>query len=172
MLRLALLPVKDSTLTFTFWPLLTTSATLAMRPSLRNSEMCTRPSQRFLPKHTRDEVYAYKHRSWKMTATRRLKLTNLRPSSCTKQPNCMRLLILPLKMSPTTGSSGTVRSTTVSSAPQSFLCGLGGWSLQRDALFLLRFWAASPSRSLDLERDRLRSSSLAVFRPRLMCKGI
>lgn len=48
MLRLALVPVNDSTLIFTFWPLVTTSATLAIRPSLRNSEMCTRPSQRFL----------------------------------------------------------------------------------------------------------------------------
>lgn len=48
MLRLVLVPVKDSTLTLTRWPLLTTSATLATRPSRRSSEMCTRPSHRFL----------------------------------------------------------------------------------------------------------------------------
>ena len=48
MLKLVLVPVKDNTLTLTLWPLLTTSATLATRPSRRSSEMCTRPSHRFL----------------------------------------------------------------------------------------------------------------------------
>lgn len=47
-LRLVLDPVNESTLTLTLWPLLTTSATLATRPSLRSSEMWTRPSHRFL----------------------------------------------------------------------------------------------------------------------------
>lgn len=47
-LRLVLEPVNDRTLILTLWPLLTTSATLATRPSLRSSEMWTRPSHRFL----------------------------------------------------------------------------------------------------------------------------
>lgn len=47
-LRLVLEPVNESTLTLTLWPLLTTSATLATRPSLRSSEMWTKPSHRFL----------------------------------------------------------------------------------------------------------------------------
>lgn len=47
-LRLVFEPVNDSTLTLTLWPLLTTSATLATRPSLRSSEMWTKPSHRFL----------------------------------------------------------------------------------------------------------------------------
>lgn len=51
-LRLALVPVTDSTLIRTFCPLVTTSATSATRPSLRSSEMCTRPSQRFLKPNT------------------------------------------------------------------------------------------------------------------------
>lgn len=53
MLRLVLEPVKDKTLILTLCPLLTTSATLATRPSRRSSEMCTKPSQRFL-RHTFD----------------------------------------------------------------------------------------------------------------------
>lgn len=48
MLRLVLEPVNERTLTLTRWPLLTTSATLATRPSRRSSEMWTKPSHRFL----------------------------------------------------------------------------------------------------------------------------
>lgn len=81
MLKLVLVPVKDSTLTLTLWPLLTTSATLATRPSRRSSEMCTRPSHRFLREsHTRLEHAKILfsptdfHACWKWTKGSGLKL--------------------------------------------------------------------------------------------------
>lgn len=55
-LRLVLEPVNDSTLILTLWPLLTTSATFATRPSRRSSEMWTSPSQRFLHEENNDMV--------------------------------------------------------------------------------------------------------------------
>lgn len=55
-LRLVLEPVNDSTLILTLWPLLTTSATFATRPSRRSSEMWTSPSQRFLREENNDMV--------------------------------------------------------------------------------------------------------------------
>lgn len=88
-------------------------------------------------------------------------------------------------MSPTTGSSGGGRSTSLSFQRleslssllllllSSSLCGLGGRSLQRDTRFLLRLGFVCPSRSLDLERERLRlrPPSLSVSRPPSLCKG-
>lgn len=158
MLRLVLDPVKDKTLTFTLCPLLTTSATLATRPSLRSSEMWTKPSQRFLEEKQTDRheildittpttlqttpsglkhpvpngllVFFYKEHSllsglflkqtfilvsnpritscslvryqqkrelgWKSTRFIVNVRTYLSPSSCTKHPNCMILVTLPL----------------------------------------------------------------------------
>lgn len=55
-LRLVLEPVNDSTLILTLWPLLTTSATFATRPSRRSSEMWTSPSQRFLREENNNMV--------------------------------------------------------------------------------------------------------------------
>lgn len=114
--------------------------------------------------------------------------TNRSPSSWTKHPNCMILVIFPLYMSPTEGSSGGGRSTCLScqrseslSLSWSFL-GLGERSDLRTDLSLL--FPRSPSLSLsrwrswslecdlDLERCRLflsRSRSLSWSRSLSLC---
>lgn len=48
------------------------------------------------------------------------------------------------------------------------LRGLGGWSLQRDTRFLLCAGFVSPSRSLDLERERLRRRPVCLSASRLL----